>query len=465
MNYRHLVFCVIGFITVTHAYASDYGDRLSFYRWAENYKDYESSTETSLAALKHIDITDTSYLSLGGDYRWRYEHYSNQLFSQLNTKASDSILNRFMVHGDYHWENGRIFVQLSHLTEQGRPNGPRIIDASNTDFQQAFIDVDTRIGRVRLGRQEFVVGSGIITGVREGPNQRLSFDGVRLTTGKTTDWFYLKEVLTKPGAFEDSSDNGARFYGVYAKSIFKSNHPIKEDTVNLDTFWFGFERENATFSQGIGREKRHSLGFRLWNNTGQFRYSAEYAYQFGDFFQNNGQRHSIRAWGISSQWSYQWQTQHPYLKTPKIGIKMNGSSGDKAQNDQRLNTFNSYFTNAAYITEAAIFVPGNLQDIKPFISVKPHNDWTVLLGVNFLRRLSIDDGIYRLPMLPMTTPTSSQQSASKSVATLYNLTLTWKPSPFWHAKLYYVNGKAGQFLIDSQGEDMDFFGMLFAAKF
>ena len=72
---------------------------------------------------------------------------------------------------------------------------------------------------LRVGRQELAYGSSRLISVRESPNVRQSFDGVKgiFDMGTTRiDAFAVKPVETNPGVFDDGSEPHDKFWGLYS---------------------------------------------------------------------------------------------------------------------------------------------------------------------------------------------------------------------------------------------------------
>ncbi len=428
--------------------AADYGERLRFYRWAEDYRTW-SGDEPGLGRYKHIALSDAPYpfLTIGGDYRARHEYYSNQNFGLSGDFSTNSTLHRFMLHGDLQFESARTFVQLAQYEEHGQRGGPGLLDESEIDLQQAFVDWTPDWGRIRVGRQEIVLGSGLKTGIREGPNQRRAFDGVRATI-HDVDVFYAREVRPKRDAFADTSRDGTQFYGIYANELVSW-----QNDSHLDTFYFGYERDEGVFNQGTGKEHRQSIGARWWKKEGPLQFSYETTYQFGGFADDD-----ISAWGLATETSI--GLDHAW--SPRFGIRLNWASGDSNPDDDKLGTYNALFPNAAYVSEAAIFAPGNDRDIQPYVRFSPVENLTLFVAVDFLRRLKDGDGIYTIPGAPLI---SNDVSDAKQVATLFNLTAIWIPLPFVTVEGFYVNGQARDFVADAGGEDTQFLAVSIRVRF
>src|SRR3979409_1777430 len=92
---------------------------------------------------------------------------------------------RYMLSLDFHYgSHVRTFFELKSGLNSFRSGGPRPIDEKKLDFQAGFWELGTGGSRnwikVRTGRQELEYGSGRLIDVREGPNVRLSFYGVKV---------------------------------------------------------------------------------------------------------------------------------------------------------------------------------------------------------------------------------------------------------------------------------------------
>src|SRR5882724_2027771 len=241
-------------------------------RYDENYaylRDPANRTEF-LNAIKFIPFTTNrdAYLTLGGEIRERYEYYHNSLWGHGPQDNNGYVLQRYMVHADAHFEDYfRIFAQFKSGLEDDRNGGPRPTDRDDFDLHQAFFDVriplsETDSLTVRAGRQELAYGSSRLISIREEPNVRRSFDGVKAIL-KIDSWqvdvFAVKPVRTKIGVFDDDPDPGENFWGLYAVS------PVSWlPGGNVDLYYLGLDQKNASFDQGTAHELRHSVGTRIW---------------------------------------------------------------------------------------------------------------------------------------------------------------------------------------------------------
>ncbi|MDV6345212.1 alginate export family protein [Nitrosomonas sp. Is37] len=83
-------------------------------------------------------------------------------------------------------------------------------------MQQGFLAWNGNMFSVRAGRQEMTLGTSRLIAVREGPNIRLAFDGVRASWNREPhriDVFTFRPVLNKPEAFDDATSKSQSLTG------------------------------------------------------------------------------------------------------------------------------------------------------------------------------------------------------------------------------------------------------------
>ena len=337
-----------------------------------------------------LNRAGSSWLTLGGEARERYEYFENANWGSGPQDNNGYFLHRFMLHADAQaGENFRFFAQFKSGLESDRDGGPRPVDRDDFDVHQLFADVrlplaDTGSLTIRLGRQELAFGSQRLVSVRESPNVRQSFDGARatlLSDGWQLDAFAARPVETKSGALDDGPDPDTKFWGVYGVAPF----PLLPDA-KADFYYLGLERDSADFDQGTARERRHSVGTRLWGKHSGWDWNFEFVYQFGDF--GSG---AISAWTAASDSGLTFG-QAPWR--PRIGFKADVTSGDRNPNDRDLQTFNPLFPRGAYFGETGLIGPANHIDLHPSVELHPARSVTLTTDADFFWRESRRDGVY-----------------------------------------------------------------------
>jgi hypothetical protein len=349
--------------------------------------------------VKFIPLTpDTrSWLSFGGELRERYEYFDNANWGQGVQDGNGYLLHRFMLHADAHaGEVFRVFTQFKSGLESGREGGPRPTDRDEFDVHQLFLEAkipagETRTVDVRAGRQELTFGSQRLVSVREAPNVRLAFDGVRISTTTGTwrlDAFGMRPVRTNPGVFDDGPDPDVNFWGVYGVTAVGFL-----PGANIDLYYLGLDRETARFAQGTAEEQRHTGGMRFWGKRAGWDWNFEFAYQLGSFG-----RGDIRAWTAASDTGFTFASTP--LK-PRISLKADITSGDRDRNDADLQTFNALFPKGAYFAEDGLIGPANHIDVHPAVEFHPADSLTVIVDGAFFWRESAGDGIYNAGLAPV----------------------------------------------------------------
>jgi Alginate export len=415
-------------------------------------------------AVKYIPLGRRSgwYLSLGGDFRERYEFFHNEDAGSAPADRDGNnsyVRHRYLLHGDLHLgPSFRIFAQFLAGLETGRTGGPRPeIDEDAFDLHQAFVDLVLPLGRdssltSRLGRQELSYGSGRLVDVRE-VNLPRSFDAARLllrTGGWAVDGFWSKPVRNRTGVFDDDTDPDRSLWSVYAVTplaLLPDGH--------ADLYYLGYENRRAQFDQGSGYELRHTFGFRLWGQPGRWEYDVEFIGQVGQF--SSG---TIGAWGIASTTHYTF-TRLPLR--PRPGLRADVTSGDQDPRSVNLQTFNPLFPTGAYYNLGDPVGPQNLIHVHPVVDLHFGGAMTLTMDWAFFWRTSLDDGLYRLAGSVFRT---GQLSRERYVGSAPAVTLRWAPTRHISVLAGYVHFFAGPFLRETPpGKDTDYFTIWVAYKF
>lgn len=352
----------------------------------------------SLAALKFISLAknSSSYLSIGGSFRPRFEHFTNRFWIDGNDENYYS--QRLSFHTDWHFgQNIRFFGELYHGSKTA---GQAFLQSDKLDFHQAFVEVNLPVSKhqlsFRLGRQEMKLGSGRLVDLGVGPNIRRSFDMGKISFQKdkvNLQAFYGKEVQSNFEAFDnafslfDSEASNPKLWGFYAQFSIFQNDAV---TDNNELYYIGFQSDFSTFSDVMGEEKRHSIGLRRFGTINKsLTYNTEFIYQFGDIGGNN-----ISAFSFETEWKYTFLTKK---WKPGFGLKLDWSSGDKELADGQLQSFNPMFVNPAIYSLAAVNTPVNLIGLHPSFSFLPSKKMFVNVEWALFARASENDGLYSPP--------------------------------------------------------------------
>ncbi|UMQ42260.1 alginate export family protein [Chryseobacterium sp. Y16C] len=405
------------FITVLLCSETFSSQSFKLLRYDENYEYLKDSTK-SYDKIKYLPLNEKKdiYLSLGGEARFEYVDFNNEDWGRLNIGHNDFFLQRYDLHADWHFgENFRIFSQIRSALQNGRKNGSRGIDEDQLNIQNLFLDAglvnkeDQKL-ILRLGRQELDYGSGRLISVREGPNARLSFTGAKIMYSSkniSVDAFAMMADSVRTGVFDNTVSKQLNLWGLYSKIIIP-------EAGNLDLYYLGIRRDESVFEAGTAREKRHTVGGRLWKYGGGFIYNLEAAYQFGRFGNEK-----ISAWTGSIDIGYLFEN---FIFRPSINLRNDYISGDHSKNDGKLNTFNPLYPKGGYFGFSPQVGPVNLIDIHPYMTLDLTSKLKMQMDVVFNWRYSLNDGVYR-PSGALSRPGSS--SDERYIGTAYLMSFTY----------------------------------------
>src|SRR5882672_6078986 len=431
-----------------------YDENYAFLRDPQRRADY-------LDDIKFISFNTNGdrYLTLGGEIRERYEYYHNSLWGRGPQDDNGYLLQRYMIHADAHLgDYFRVFTQFKSGLEDDRNGGPRPTDRDDFDLHQAFFDVRVPLSEtdsltVRAGRQELSYGSSRLISIREEPNVRRSFDGVKAIL-KINSWqvdmFAVKPVRTKIGVFDDDPDPGENFWGLYAVS------PVSWlPGGNVDLYYLGLDKKNASFDQGTAHELRHTVGSRIWGHKTGWDYNLEFVYQFGSFGSGD-----IQAWTAASDLGFAFAD---VLFEPRLGLKANVTSGDDNPNNRDLQTFNPLFPRGAYFGEPALIGPANHIDVHPQLDLALRKNLSLTLNWDCFWRENTHDGIYG-PAVNVIQ--SGRTSNARYVGNQAEAMLEWRLGRHLAFAADYAHFFAEDFLQQTTpGKDVDYFSTWVTFRF
>ena len=417
-------------------------------RYDEDYSFMQMDTATNLyKAIKYSRLSrdGRAFISFGGEMRYQYLYTKNEEWGDVPQDDDGYTLTRWLTHADANFGGRfRAFFQLQSSFANSRPS-PSPVDDNPLDIHQTFFDIvaASKKATFRVGRQELSFGSQRLVSVREVPNNRQSFDAVRsiFTSGQwKADIFYGYFVRAKSGIFDDKVSSDVKLWGLY---IVRNNVTTIK---NFDLYYLGLEKNSAEFNDGVGREQRHSIGTRLWNRDEDWRYDIEAVYQFGDFVSKD-----ISAWTASLNLSYKFQRKK---FSPEVGFKTELISGDKNENDERLQTFNPLFPRGAYFGLVALIGPANLFDIHPSISLNLSEKLTFNIDYDIFWRYDVDDGLYAVNMSVLYP---SEATVGKHIGNQLAANLSYAPNDFLFFSCEFTWFNTGEYLkAVSSGNDILF---------
>jgi hypothetical protein len=411
--------------------------------------------------IKYIPLgEDGWYVTIGGEIREVFERVGNDNWGKQPYMNAFS-LQRYMLHTDWHLgKYFRAFVQLKSGLEAFREGGPRPIDEKKLDFEAAYLEVGDSHKKnwivLRVGRQELNYGSGRLVSIREGPNVRQSFDGVKIRSKAgvwNVDAWAVRPDLDKTGLFDNVPDHQTAFWGFYATRPWRKG-------MSFDTYYLGEGRQNATFDRGTATELRHSVAARLWRPIAAkepgWDFDDEAVWQFGSFGSD-----AIRAWTVASDHGY--SIPNLPLK-PRFSLKADISSGDDPRS-HTLGTFYPVFPIGNYFGVLADTGPGplNFIDVHPRIQTQLPHGVSVSTDLVFQWRESLQDGVYAVPGFLLVPAGESQ---ARFVGYRPGVEVKWQIDRHAYIQADYGVFYAGEFLKEaSPGRNINYMELWAGYKF
>lgn len=368
---------------------------ISSNRWAEDWSVLANPALRTrpLDELKYIPlfVTDPkSYVSLGANLRERFETNDAPNFGVGKTPGDSYLLQRLQMHADVHLNtNWQIFAQLEDVRAIDKASiaSP---DQNQLDVRLAFVAYTETfadgIFKARIGRQDFAFDLQRFVSSRDGPNVRQSFDAV-WADWETGMWrfigFVSQPVQYRFGdVFDDISNGAFRFSTLRVERKVLGND-------ELSGYYSLYERSSARYLDASGEETRHIFDIRFAGASNGLDWDLEAMAQTG----NVGAK-DINAWALGGRTGY---TLSNLAWTPRIGLQADAASGDSHPGDGVLGTFNPLFPNGYYFSLGGYTGYANLIHVKPSITVKPADRFTVTAGVGFQWRQTVADAVYVQP--------------------------------------------------------------------
>ncbi len=192
---------------------------------------------------------------------------------------------RTKVNVDAEFTDGvRAFIELDSHDQWGNGTfrsewvtGEDFAGAADIALYQGYIEAndmyDTPV-RLRIGRQEIILGSEWLVGNNDSYNTEpgLSFDAIRLTYATDTMSLDLWSAKLAEN-FGDFGDDDIDFYGVYF------SYTAVEDWV-FDLYWLFINEDDG--ARGVDADV-HTIGARAAGQVGAFDLEGEIAFQLGDY--------------------------------------------------------------------------------------------------------------------------------------------------------------------------------------
>ncbi|NPU67710.1 alginate export family protein [Bradyrhizobium sp. 83012] len=402
--------------------------------------------------IKYIPLragVPQSYVSFGMTLRERFESLDAASFGIGGAKPDQHVLQRLQIHADAHFdEHWQAFVQLEDARAFGKANITSV-DQNPLDLRLAFLAyvnaTEQGTFKARVGRQDFDFDLQRFVSSRDGPNVRQSFDAL-WGDWESGPWRFIGFVsqpvqynLVRP--FDDTSNGKFLFH------TFRVERQVL-GTNELSAYYSYYQRDNARFLDAAGLEQRHVLDLRFAGKLAGFDWDLEAMGQAGSVGAKQ-----IRAWGAGARVGYTfadvaWQ--------PRIGLQLDGASGDRHRGDDRIETFNPLFPNGYYFSLAGFTGYTNLIHLKPSLTVKPTAALSFMAAIGLQWRATTADAIYVQPNVAVAGTAGQGSLWSGAYAQLradyrFNANLT--------GAIEAVHYDIGDTLRHAGGHDSDYIGV------
>jgi hypothetical protein len=344
----------------------------------------------SMAAAQPDTIHSTgksSGLRFGGEWREQLQYYGNINFGDLPptfpSTTTWQLWHRMMVHANWQLNSRlRVFAELNSTYRffSANPFTPEI-DEDRLSLHQAYAEYQySPKGLLRIGRQELSYGNHRLLTYREGPNTRLSFDGLVLKQqiGKHhVDLLAISPGYAKLGVF-DNEHGRDWILGAYA------GRNLLPGRLQAEYYFLHFSSSRRLYNFVGGKESRQTIGGRIYSTQPVINYELEANYQFGHW--NELQ---ISAYSVAID------LHHRVLQPLKgrLGLTAQINSGDRSGKDHRLNTYNLLYSKPQYGLAAPIGAT-NIISVTPYLRFKPNPKSSLYAAVNLMWRQSSQDGVY-----------------------------------------------------------------------
>jgi len=398
--------------------------------------------------VKYIPLRENEpywYLSFGGELRERFEGIHDDNFG-IGSGPDSYWLQRVTLLGDLHLgERVRVFAEgiSGVIAGQEQPAAP--VQDDPIDLQFAFVDVlpyltsDERL-TLRAVRFGMSFGSGRLVATRAAPNIPFKFDGFEMLYARPL--WETTAFLTRPvkdsGGF-DGEDHSTAFWGFYLTHWFDAPHKL-----GMDLYYLGVTREHGRYASGAGNEHRHSLGAREFGAWDRWDWNAEEVLQVGSFGID-----SILAWTASLDAGYTWDA----TLQPRVGLKVDVTSGDGNPHDGRLETFDALFFKSGYFNDASLLRPQNIIDVHPNVGANLTPTVSVNGGVDVFWRYSRNDAVYAVPGF---VAIPALKTGSAYVGTALDINLEWRIQRHITAGASYVHFFTEDYVHAAGGRDVDY---------
>ncbi len=341
------------------------------------------------------------FMTVSGEVRYRPEGLRIRPSETRPSTVDNYLLQRYLVGSDLHFgPRARVFVELQSGVINGALRSPRPTDRNRIDLHQALFTWQQPLGNSRvtldIGRQELSVGSTRLISASPGLNVKRSFDGIE-SHYRAASWTIAgaaaRLVSVEGGSFDDESSRHEPFWGVAA-----SRRSPRFQRGELGGYYLGIDRPESTYYQGVGHERRHTIGMKWTGNGTRSDLNYDALFQWGTFAEA-----SIRAWAFATETGFR-----PTLSgwRPRLSVRADVASGDRDAAEPHLSAFNPLFPGNSYSGAVGLLGPTNITDFTPALTLVPRQGLTLGFEAPSYWRTSTGDGVYATDQRLLVPPTA-----------------------------------------------------------
>jgi hypothetical protein len=390
------------------------------------------------------------WLELRAEWRLRQEGRRGELLRP--DRDDDFGLSRFRVglQGEPS-EHVRFYVEGQDSRIGWRePNRIATSTGNSIDLRQAWVELGAESEgpvRLRLGRQEVVLGAQRLFGRRDWNNLSPTWDAARLILQRGPDRVdVFSMAITDPGPGFDRPFPAAgdgNVHGAYASlgSLIPN--------ASLEPYLFYVSRPRVGQEHDFGPDSgAWSGGVRLAGGLQRgWRYEAEWTEQRGRARQTllRGAMGAAKISYGARDWP--WQT--------RIHAEHEYASGDPDPNDGRISTYDSLFAaRRRHLGALNIVGRRNIRAWETGVETRPSPSLLVRLDVHRFWLASRRDALYR-PNGTAVVAAPADGAAAGRAGDELDFILLWTPAPYWELEAGAMRFFSGEFVREARDEPID----------
>ena len=422
-------------------------------RYLEDFSKLDTiERENAYLKVKYLPVAKKYFFSFGGEIKYRYEYFKNYRLGASEQDPNGFLLHRYLLHADFHYKYWfRVFTQFHYTDVSWRTPGPRAMDRNRLSVHQLFLELSHKINhttiQLQAGRREYSYGMSRWMGFREGPNTRLSFDGVNLKVKSDFELnlFLIAPVDINPSFFDNETSWNKKRIGIHATFDQWIWHH------NFDIYGFYFESPDDLPLMG-NTTRKTTFGIRDKMVWPRVEVDIEGMLQLG---WSDDTITSASMMGIDLR----FQPFQEYEKL-KLGLEFLYTSGKR---NSRSMTFQSLHPSHFNTKNIDLFGKYNSTYLQPFLVFSLSKKDFINFETGFYLKSSKMDNVYNIPGSLLYNHDEYKESF---LGTQVNLIYTRFWNPFFQTQIGYCRfNPSGDLVEATNAENTDFFLLSLTCRF